>query len=392
MRTFAECTLPGHPDKLSDRIADALVDAALTRDTDALVGIEVAVHRDHVFIDGRIACPGAESIDVDRIARRICTTSGYGATFGPNPEHLHILQDLCLGDFRPEERDIRRLADDQNIVTGYAEAQPETHYLPTAHRVARVCAEELDRERRSAPKLFGPDGKILIVARDEWDGTRHQARCNIEAMSCSVQHHPKVGTVDIIDAVKRVRAAAQQRLASIPALTWEEHPDALLVNGAGDFAVGGPEGDNGLSGKKLVVDAFGPHVPIGGGALSGKDPHKIDRTAALRARQIAKHLVMAGVAERALVHLAYAPGDTNPRWSEIQFGTHDPAAHTLTWKRADPVFARRWLSGYDCSIAGTFRDLQLHAMRWEHLATWGHFGDPELPWERWSPGSGTQGA
>ncbi|MBI4434154.1 methionine adenosyltransferase domain-containing protein [Candidatus Uhrbacteria bacterium] len=388
MHTFAECILPGHPDKLSDRIADALVDAALTRDTDALVGIEVAIHRDHVFIDGRIACPNAESIDADRIARRILTTSGYGKIFGPNPEQLHVLHDLCLGDFRTEERAFRRLADDQNIVTGYAEAQPEAHYLPVTHHVARVCAEELDRERRNAPELFGPDGKVLIVAREEWDAAHHCIRSTIEALSCSLHHHPEVGTVAIIDAAKRMRAAAQRRCASIPTLTWDEHPDALLVNGSGDFSVGGPEGDNGLSGKKLVVDAYGPHIPIGGGALSGKDPHKIDRAAALRARQIAKHLVMAGIAERALVHLAYAPGDAAPRWTEIQFGTHDPVAHALIWKRADPPFAKRWLSGYDCSITGTFRDLQLHTMRWEHLAAWGHFGDPDLPWERWSPGSG----
>lgn len=390
MRTFAEWVLPGHPDKISDRIADRLVEEALARDRDALVGIEVAVHRDHVFVDGRIACPTAEEIPVDRIVRDVFRESGYGDRFTPHPDRIMVLTDLCLGDFRPDEREIRRISDDQNIVTGYAEWGPATNHLPVAMFVARTFAQCLDEARRSTTTGFGPDGKILAVVRSDRSG--NAISHVVEACSCSVHHDPAIGTVEIIALAKAAFAQAQERLRQV----FEEHGDgstvtfadhALTVNGAGDFAVGGPEGDNGLAGKKLVVDAFGPHVPIGGGALSGKDPHKIDRAMALRARQIAKHLVIAGVAERALVHLAFAPGDEQPRWVEVQFGRADPETNALTWTPVDRSFQQRWLSGYDLTLEGTFRDLDLARIRWGELTAWGHFWDPQLPWEQWQPGS-----
>jgi S-adenosylmethionine synthetase len=162
------------------------------------------------------------------------------------------------------------------------------------------------------------------------------------------------------------------------------------VNGAGDFAVGGPEGDNGLAGKKLVVDAYGPHVPIGGGALSGKDPHKTDRAMALRARQIAKHLVIAGVADQVLVHLGFAPGDREPRWQEVRFGTCDYQHDTVAWRSPAKLFAERWLKGYDLTIGGTFRDLHLRTLSWSKLAAWGYFWNHDLPWEQWNPGMSIQ--
>ncbi|MDO8599147.1 MAG: methionine adenosyltransferase domain-containing protein [bacterium] len=389
MRTFAEWVLPGHPDKISDRIADRLVEDALARDADALVGIEVAIHRDHVFVDGRIACPTAEEIPVDRIVRDVFRESGYGERFAPHPDRLTVLTDLCLGDFRPEEREIRKISDDQNIVTGYAEWNPATNHLPIAAYVARTFAECLDEARREKVDAFGPDGKTLAVVRS---GTANgAARHVVEACSCSIHHDPAIGTVEIIALAKAAFAEAQERLRRAfvergEGSTIASADHALTVNGAGDFAVGGPEGDNGLAGKKLVVDAYGPHVPIGGGALSGKDPHKIDRAIALRARQIAKHLVIAGVTERALVHLAFAPGDELPRWADVQFGHVSPETGTLTWTPADRALQDRWLAGYDCSIAGTFRDFGLARIPWSQLAAWGHFWDPKLPWERWSPG------
>jgi S-adenosylmethionine synthetase len=395
MRTFAEWVLPGHPDKISDRIADRFVEAALARDRDALVGIEVAIHRDHVFVDGRIACPTAEDIAVDRIVRDVFRESGYGERFTPHPDRLTILTDLCLGDFRPEEREIRRISDDQNIVTGYSEWNPATNHLPVATFVARTFAQCLDEARRGAAEGFGPDGKCLAVIRSE---TRNSTTSHVvDACSCSIHHDPAISTVDVISFAKRALAQTQERVQQTfaergegSAITFAER--ALTVNGAGDFAVGGPQGDNGLAGKKLVVDAFGPNVPIGGGALSGKDPHKIDRAAALRARQIAKHLVIAGVAERVLVHLAFAPGDVQPRWVEIQIGSFDSETSGAVWRPADERFVKRWLSGYDFTLEGTFRDLDLARIRWSELAAWGHFWDPQLPWERWQPGGVVQEA
>lgn len=379
MRTFAEWVLPGHPDKVSDRIADALVDASLALDQRALVGVEVAVHRNVVFIDGRIAAPGSEKIPAKKIAQSIIADTGYNTTFAPNPKKLEVTTDLCLGDFRPEERDVRLIADDQNIVTGYAELNPTTNHLPIAHHVAYTIARAFHAARRARMDVFGPDGKVFVVINAHGDSNQ------LEAVSFSIHHVPTLGTVEIIAHAKQILRDALQAFPFIQT-EWDGGKTDVIVNGCGDFAVGGPEGDNGLSGKKLVIDAFGPHVPIGGGALSGKDPHKIDRCMALRARQIAKHLVVAGVAPCALVHLGFAPGDRTPRWQEIRFGS-ETSNGALTWHGADPAFAARWLSGYDLSIEGTFRDLKLGTIHWQELATWGHFTDPNLPWEQWNPGN-----
>jgi S-adenosylmethionine synthetase len=386
MKTFAEWVLPGHPDKLADTIADGLVDAAARQDPLALVGVEVAVHRDHVFVDGRIACPGAEQIDVEGIVRDVFRERGYGGEFVPDPDKVKIISDLCLGDLRPGEREIRTISDDQNIVTGYAEFNPSYNHHATAHWLAHEIGQHFDRLRREAGNRLGPDGKLFVVL-DSLLGPKGYLEHKLDAVSFSVHHSRDVDTVELIQFAKNV-------LSKLSHGSWDEfgaghwgRPE-VIVNGAGDFAVGGPEGDNGLSGKKLVVDAYGPQVPIGGGALSGKDPHKIDRLMALRARQIAKHLVIAGVAERVLVQLAFAPGDREPRWKQIQFGWYEPPTGTLQWKVAPTSLAQRWLDGYDLSIEGSHRDLVAgRDFGWQTLARSAHFWDPALPWECWSPGA-----
>lgn len=384
MRTFAEWVLPGHPDKISDRIADALVDAALRHDPRALVGVEVAVHRNFVFIDGRIACPGAETIDSAEIARDIFRESGYGALFLPDPRELEVVTDLCLSDFRPDEQMIRTISDDQNVVTGFAELNPAANYMPTAPFVARTIAQHLEAMRKELQDEFGPDGKVLVVLQSNCDSS-DVVRHNLESVSFSIHHAPNVDTVEIMRLAKRVLVEANKSLEEI-GFEWQGKGADVIVNGAGDFAVGGPEGDNGLSGKKLVVDAYGPMVPIGGGALSGKDPHKVDRVMALRARQIAKHLVISGAAEQVLVHLGFAPGDSEPRWQEITFGKSDYRSGSTIWSSPNEPLVQRWLNGYDLTIEGTFRDLRLETLSWRELAAWGHFWDPLLPWEQWNPG------
>ena len=385
MRTFAEWVLPGHPDKISDRIADSIVDVALALDPKALVGVEVAIHRDHVFLDGRVACPGAESINFEKIVKDVFVESGYGKVFPPDPKKLAILKDLCLGDFRPEEKFIRTISDDQNIITGFAEFNPSTNHLPLAHFVAWTIARCFDEKRKDLSEQLGSDGKVLVVINSEIENS--EERHYLESVSFSVHHASDLGTIEIVTFAKKVIDQARKQLDFV-VFEWPGGKTEVIVNGAGDFAVGGPEGDNGLSGKKLVIDAYGPHLPIGGGALSGKDPHKIDRVVALRARQIAKHIVISGIAERALVYLAFAPGDHEPRWKEIQFGTVNYADNSTTWEIVDRPLVQRWLSGYDLTIEGTFNDLDLSKVLWKELAAWGHFTNPNLPWERWNPGRG----
>ncbi|MDP3735236.1 MAG: methionine adenosyltransferase domain-containing protein [bacterium] len=385
MKTYGEWVFPGHPDKLSDRIADSIVDEALIDDPDALVGIEVAVHRNKVFIDGRIACPHAETFDCSEIARRVFRESGYSSVFLPDPTRLSIDTDLCVGDFREDERRIRSISDDQNIVTGYAELNPDTNFLPIAHFVAYTIAREFCDQRKENIRI-GPDGKVLVVIESEGRSSGVRTEYRLEAVSFSVHHQSELNTIEIVKTAKQVLECAMVKLPSVHT-RWNggSGKTEVIVNGAGDFAVGGPEGDNGLAGKKLVVDAYGPHIPIGGGALSGKDPHKIDRAMALRARQIAKHIVISGVAERALVWLAFVPGEREPRWKNITLFKEGADGSARMWPM-DAVLSRRWLAGYDLTIEGTFRDLRLDAVWWSEFAAWGHFTNPNASWERWFPG------
>lgn len=375
VKQIAEWVLPGHPDKLADRIADSLVDEAVSLDPRALVGVEVAVHRNAVFIDGRIGCPGSVAIDVAAAVRRIYRESGYTSQILPDPDTLRIETDLCLGDFTEGEREYRSLADDQNIVTGYAEANEVTNFLPLAPALARGLGQKLARFCQDYPEI-GPDGKVIVILNQPPDDCP-----TLETVSFSIHHREAVSLVDIRRVAKEILAEIGNELAPCQI---DVQRTKILTNGAGHFAIGGPEGDNGLSGKKLVVDAYGPNVPIGGGALSGKDPHKIDRVFALRARQIAKHLVLTGLAEQAFVQLATTPGETGPVGVTVSFGRRKGT--TQIWKPAPERLVGRWLAGYDLTIDGSHRDLGLAAVRWEPLATQGHFWDPDLPWERWHPG------
>jgi S-adenosylmethionine synthetase len=360
----AEFVFLGHPDKLSDAIADALVQEASRRQKRALVGVEVAVHRGNVFVTGRIGCERADEIDVAGIVRDIYRSAGYGDQWGPCAEDLKIQEDLCLGPLEEGEAEFRVLADDQSICSGYAVNNPETNYLPVEHWLANRLGRRLARLRVEVPDLgLGPDGKVIVVVAEENGAYR------LDAFSCSLQQ--KTASDDV--ALHRaVRVTLETEMASLtlgfPRLS-SDIPGALSVNGAGAFEVGGPEGDNGLSGKKLVVDAYGPRVPIGGGALSGKDFFKADRAGALHARRIAKAAILTGAAtQNATVKLGWFPGDRSARL--LSMGV-DGGRH---------LNARPWGELFDLS-------LEASGEGWTNtsdlvgIARYGHFTDVELPWE-----------
>ena len=231
---------------------------------------------------------------MEDIVRRILRESGYGSAWAPDPGAVRIVADLCLGDFVPGERELRHLADDQAITVGYACGTAAQGYVPLEHWTAFQLARALAEER-----VAGPDGKVLVVL----DGER------VQALTISVHHQAEADAVEINEAAFRAIERAALRL--VPAsmeLAASLRGVRPRINGAGPFSIGGPMGDNGLSGKKLVCEGYGPSVPIGGGAQSGKDPHKIDRAGALCARALAVDLVKKGAAE-ALVSLGWAPGD-----------------------------------------------------------------------------------
>jgi S-adenosylmethionine synthetase len=253
----AEYVFPGHPDKLCDAIADALVEEAARREKRGLCGIEVAVHRASVFITGRIACAGAASIPVEEIARECYSSAGYGDGWFPSPGEIEVRSNLCLGPLVEGESLFRQVSDDQSIVTGYAVDSPGTNWLPPEHWLVWRLSQRVQRLRAEAPQLaLGPDGKVALVFDSE--------KNVLAAFNASVQQKIGGSEIDLHRTVRDAIAGELQACApAIPGLR-ADLPKQIYVNGAGNFDVGGPEGDNGLSGKKLVVDAYGPRIPIGG--------------------------------------------------------------------------------------------------------------------------------
>lgn len=357
----AEYVFPGHPDKLCDAIADALVEEAARREKRALCGIEVAVHRASVFITGRIACAGAEGIPVKEIVRECYRSAGYGGDWFPAPQKVEVRTNLCLGPLVEGESLFREVSDDQSIVTGYAVDSPGANWLPTEHWLVWRLSQRLQRLRAEAQDLaLGPDGKVVLIFDSEKNA--------LAAFSASVQQ--KVGGSEI-DLHRTVREAVagelRQCASSIPGFR-PDLPEHFHVNGAGNFEVGGPEGDNGLSGKKLVVDAYGPRVPIGGGALSGKDFYKADRAGAILARRLARTVVASGIAGECFATLAVFPGEPAFRIVSLR----DGAGKVLD--------AARWTAVMDLTLAcageryALTRDLPA-------LARHGHFTCAKHAWE-----------
>ncbi|NBX25775.1 MAG: hypothetical protein EBQ99_06965 [Planctomycetes bacterium] len=373
----AEFVLPGHPDKLADAIADAIVQQAMRLERRALVGVEVALHRDAVFIDGRVACKGAEQIDFPALVQQVYQSAGYDGSFAPAPEAVRVSTDLCLGPLWKGEAEFREVADDQSIVTGHACSLPGTGMLPVEHALVRHLAIRLSELRRQQKKLgLGPDAKLIVLLHESGCGTRWK----LDRISVSQQHAADWNAVRgrrLIDC--RLREAAREFAVRVPGL---EIPEAfpLQLNDAGDFVEGGPHGDNGLSGKKLVCDFYGPRVPIGGGAMSGKDLWKADRAGPL----IARDLAIAGVQRLGLaectVTLVICPGDRAFRVASVT-GMGGAAVTAETVQRLEALVDLSLASRGDCEIGDLVE-----------RARWGHFAPlPSMSRHRKGPEQVTSG-
>lgn len=308
----AEWVLPGHPDRLADAVAERLVRAAAELDPKALCAIEVAVHRNRVYLTGRIACPGSRDLDLAALAREVYAAAGYGERWRPAPGELQVEGNLCLDELAEGEADARHLSDDQGIVTGYAIDLPGTGWLPPEQWLARELGEAFNALVRGPLELC-PDGKLLVVLEESpVSAPPSKRRWRWRTLSVSLLAPDEV---DGVTLYRRARSCAQEVLqrarAALPGM--EDAEPEILVNLGGSFHVGGPEGDNGLSGKKLLLDFYGPRVPIGGGAITGKDRHKPDRNGARVAREVALAVVRTGVADEATVTAITLPGDEAPR-------------------------------------------------------------------------------
>ena len=333
----AEYVSKGHPDRLCDAIVNEIVNYVVLEDKDALCGLECAVHRNKVFIDGRIAAGSKKRVindeKIKEIVRNVYDTAGYmqyiierssqsySIVWHPLPEELDIILDVCIETLSDEERELRKYSDDQNIVNGYAINLPTTNFLPIAHYVALSIGKYLEDSLSGSYYHFGPDFKLLIQLKQE------QNKIEWERLTLSIQHNRYIDFEDIYTRSLRDINWTLNDLfknTKLDSLSTID-PNGFYLNGAGDFLQGGPEGDNGLSGKKLCIDFYGPSIPIGGGAIYGKDPHKIDVCGALKARELALELVKKHGFYSVFVTLAWSPGETSPYIIEAyeidEFGT-----------------------------------------------------------------------
>jgi S-adenosylmethionine synthetase len=315
-------------------------------------------------LTGRVASRDAKALQALRaghwraLARAAYASAGYGADaaghrWGPAPEDLQVESLLRVGPFDDGERALRHLSDDQAICVGYACRSPATDWLPPAHWLARRIGRELVRLRaEQGAGQLGPDGKVLV------HGTGELAAFRPTLVSLSLHHHARS---DWLLLRRIAEEAVETACAGRPT-------PGIELNGAGMFVCGGPNGDNGLSGKKLVVDAYGPGVPIGGGAWSGKDLCKVDRLGGLAARRLALESLLGSDADEALVTLSYLPGGDRPARVDLRLdGTPSDAVvvpgdfGALGTARLHPLFVGAGTSLVD-------------------LARWGH-QQPGLPWE-----------
>ncbi len=371
---FAEWVSPGHPDRLADAIAERIVDRALGLDPRALVGVEVAVHTNRVFVDGRVAANGITAADdwLSDLVADAYESAGYVGPWTPTRAELKVEHDLCTGELADDERELRSVSDDQSVTLGWAGGDKRTNFLPPAHFVAHALGHALARWRAEhAGDAFGPDFKLLPRFSERLGATSEFVW---ERLTLSIQHRPGMGYEEQHRLLRAPieRALAQLERAGLVGIASSFRPACLDLNGAGAFERGGPHGDNGLSGKKLVVDHYGPTVPIGGGALCGKDPHKVDRVGALRARQLAKSLLPHAGAQ-AVVRLIWAPGLGEPCHVEAQ--VRDALGMPVPLG-PDDLPDPEWFA-----IERSVRELELARPIWAQALRQGYFTNAAQNWE-----------
>jgi S-adenosylmethionine synthetase len=359
----SESVCAGHPDKICDAISDAILDAALAQDPLSRTGIETVAGANQINLFGEIKTKAV--IDFEEIARNTVRILGY-----TEPAWGFSQESSFSNDIHQQSPEIAIGVDadgagDQGMMFGYAiNETPELMPLPIT--LAHALARKIDECRESGElKWLRPDGKAQVTIRYEDD--RPVA---VEKVVLAVAHHENMAGLAVrAEAIEHiVKPVVEHYSFKVPA------DEDIIVNGTGIWHIPGPESDAGLTGRKIVVDTYGGYARVGGGAFSGKDPSKVDRSGAYAARYIAKNIVATGLATKCEVGLAYVIGQPLPLMQTIDtFGTATVTDEDLE------AFKNKLI---DTSVHGIIEKLQLRRPIYSQTSAYGHFGGKDLPWEQ----------
>jgi len=372
----SESVTEGHPDKIADQISDAVLDAILAQDPKGRVACETIVTTGQVHIFGEISTQCY--VDIAHIARETINNIGYNrAKFGFDGNTCGVLisideqsPDIAMGVDKALEAKEGQAAEeetgagDQGMMFGYATNETES-YMPMPAYLANKLALQLTKVRKEGVLSYlRPDGKTQVTV--EYDDGKP---VRVDTIVISSQHAPEVSNEQIRkDIIEKV-------IAPIVPAEMLDAETKYYINPTGRFVIGGPQGDAGLTGRKIIVDTYGGMARHGGGAFSGKDPSKVDRSAAYAARHVAKNIVAAGLADKCEIQLAYAIGVAHPVSVLVEtFGTG---------KISEDKIAELVRKNFSLSPTGIIRELDLLRPIYKQTAAYGHFGrtDVDLPWE-----------
>ncbi len=369
----SESVTEGHPDKLCDGISDAIVDALLVQDKNSRCAVECCAAYDRLMIMGEVT--SAADVDYEAIARKKILETGYTfgafsydkckidvAVHGQSPDIAMGVDSSLEHKLGGGEEDTIG-AGDQGMMFGYACRETE-QLMPIEITLAHQLAQRLTEVRKSGLLSYlRPDGKTQVTI--EYEGGKPQ---RVHTIVLSTQHDEKVTQqqlrADVIDEV--IKKVIPENLL--------DGETKIFVNPTGRFEIGGPEGDSGLTGRKIVVDTYGGRCAHGGGAFSGKDPTKVDRSAAYMARYVCKNLVAAGLCDEVEMQVAYAIGVSRP--VSVFINTYG------TGRLSDGEIADIVLKEFDLRPLAIINALNLRAPIYSRTAAYGHFGKPDLPWEQ----------
>ena len=377
----SESVTEGHPDKICDQISDAILDAMLEQDPMSRVACETLTNTGFVMIMGEITTKA--NVDITAIARKTITDIGYNTSeYGFDGNTCAVMvsldkqsPDIAMGVDKALEAKENQMSDaeidaigagDQGMMFGYATNETE-EYMPYPIALAHRLAKQLTKVRKDGTlKYLRPDGKTQVTV--EYDDNNKPVHLN--AVVLSTQHDPDVTQEQIHEDIKKYvfDVVLPKELV--------DDKTRMYINPTGRFVIGGPHGDSGLTGRKIIVDTYGGFARHGGGAFSGKDCTKVDRSAAYAARYVAKNIVAAGLADRCELQLSYAIGVAQPTSINIDtFGTG---------KLSDSRLSEIVAENFDLRPAGIIKMLDLRRPIYKQTAAYGHFGrnDIDVPWEK----------